>query len=299
MDSKEKVLQKAKNLFEKLKTDPKRPLFSEKKKKKEKQLLKKLKKSTYDKDHLLLKLINISEQIISDKNIPPTRADYIEKREIDRFTLYSLDGPFQLTHADVGNLQFLEKNATASRYVLLVVELYSSKVYVYPICSRKQILQKMGQLYNEIKHKRKKKSIRLQVDNEFQQVKIKDLNEQNHVEMFSTAVRSGKAFAAEQKIRGLKSRVAKLNALKMKVTPTKIILSSVENMNNVVSKKYGISPNDIEKKFLASKTFRTLFNFHRIVQRKRYTINSINTIEKNTNQKRKSCTKLWRLVKRY
>ena len=202
---------------------------------------------------MLLKLINISEQIISDKNIPPTRADYIEKREIDRFTLYSLDGPFQLTHADVGNLQFLEKNATASRYVLLVVELYSSKVYVYPICSRKQILQKMGQLYNEIKHKRKKKSIRLQVDNEFQQVKIKDLNEQNHVEMFSTAVRSGKAFAAEQKIRGLKSRVAKLNALKMKVTPTKIILSSVENMNNVVSKKYGISPNDIEKNFWPAK----------------------------------------------
>ena len=249
---------------------------------------------------MLLKLINISEQIISDENIPPTRADYIEKREIDRFTLYSLDGPFQLTHADVGNLQFLEKNATASRYVLLVVELYSSKVYVYPICSRKQILQKMGQLYDEIKHKRnKKKSMHLQVDNEFQQVKIKDLNEQNHVEMFSTAVRGGKAFAAEQKIRELKSRVAKLNALKVKVTPTKIILSSVENMNNVVSKKYGISPNNIEKKFLASKTFRTLFNFHRIVQRKRYTINSINTIEKNTNQKRKSCTKIWRLMKRY
>ena len=36
MGSKEKVLQKSKNLFEKLKTDPKRALFSEKKKKKEK-----------------------------------------------------------------------------------------------------------------------------------------------------------------------------------------------------------------------------------------------------------------------
>ena len=34
MGSKEKVLQKSKNLFEKLKTDPKRALFSEKKKKK-------------------------------------------------------------------------------------------------------------------------------------------------------------------------------------------------------------------------------------------------------------------------
>ena len=44
MDSKEKVLQKAKNLFEKLKTDPKRPLFSEKKKKKRKTAAKKTKK---------------------------------------------------------------------------------------------------------------------------------------------------------------------------------------------------------------------------------------------------------------
>ena len=158
MGSKEKVLQKSKNLFEKLKTDPKRALFSEKKKKrKEQQLLKKLKKSTYNKDHSLLKLINISEQIISDENIPPTRVDYIVKREIDRFTLYSLDGPFQLTHSDVGNLQFLGENATASRYVLLVVELYSSKVDVYPMCSRKQVLQKTGQHYDEIKHKRNKK----------------------------------------------------------------------------------------------------------------------------------------------
>ena len=30
--------------------------------------------------------------------------------------------------------------------------------------------------------------MRLQVDNEFQQVKIKDLNEINNVEMFTTAV---------------------------------------------------------------------------------------------------------------
>lgn len=36
MGSKEKVLQKSKNLFEKLKTDPKRALFSEKKKKEKK-----------------------------------------------------------------------------------------------------------------------------------------------------------------------------------------------------------------------------------------------------------------------
>lgn len=44
MGSKEKVLQKSKNLFEKLKTDPKRALFSEKKKKKRKTAAKKTKK---------------------------------------------------------------------------------------------------------------------------------------------------------------------------------------------------------------------------------------------------------------
>ena len=33
----------------------------------------------------------------------------------------------------------------------------------------------------------------------------------------------------------------------MKVTPTKIILSSAENMNNVVNEKSGIGPNEIKK----------------------------------------------------
>ena len=71
----------------------------------------------------------------------PTIVDYVEKREIDRSTLYSFGRPFQ--HADLGNLEFLRKHATIPRYVLLVVDLYSSKVYVYPMRSRKQILQKM------------------------------------------------------------------------------------------------------------------------------------------------------------
>ena len=159
----------------------------------------------------------------------------LKKREIDRSTLYSFDGPFQLIHVHVGNLEFLWKSAISPRYVLLVVDLYSSKVYVYPMSFRKLILQMLGHFYDEIKHKRNKKTMRLQVDNQFQQVKIKDLNEQNTVEMFTTAVRGGNAFAAEQKIRELKSRIEKLNAIKMKVMPTNIIFSSAENMNSVVS----------------------------------------------------------------
>ena len=63
--------------------------------------------------------------------------------------------------------------------------------------SRKQILQKLKTFYNDIRNKTKGKRMRLQIDNEFQQVKIKDLSDLNNVEMFTTAVRGGKAFAAE------------------------------------------------------------------------------------------------------
>ena len=72
--------------------------------------------------------------------------------------------------------------------------------------------------------------MRLQVDNEFLQVKVKDFNNENNVEMFTSSVRGGKAFAAEQKIRQLKTRTLKLNAGKLKINPTKIIQNSALNI---------------------------------------------------------------------
>ena len=78
--------------------------------------------------------------------------------------------------------------------------------------SRKQILQEMKLFCNKVKIKRKNKRMRLQVDNEFLQVKVKDFINENNVEMFTSSVRGGKAFAAEQKIRQFKTRILKLNA---------------------------------------------------------------------------------------
>ena len=124
--------------------------------------------------------------------------------------------------------------------------------------SRKQILQKMEQFYDEIKNKRNKKTMRLQVDNEFQQVKLKDLNDQNNVEMFTTSVRGGKVFAAEQKIRELKTRISKLHTQKLKISPTKIILSSADNMNSVQSEKYGLSPDEIGKKIFIQRKIQNI-----------------------------------------
>ena len=123
----EKFLKQAKSIFISLKTDPNSALFSEEQIDKQ---LKKLKKSKYKKDTLLLKLILLVDNNLENVDKTPTRVDFIEKREIDRSPLYSFDGPFQKVHADVGNLEFLGKNATIPRYVLLVVDLYSSKIYV-------------------------------------------------------------------------------------------------------------------------------------------------------------------------
>ena len=151
-----KILKEARTIFNSLKTDLNSVLFSEEKI--DQRLLKKLKKLRYLKDSHLPKLILLAhnKDFLSDDKTP-TRTDYVEKREIDRSTLYSFDGPFQLLHADVGNLEFLGKSTTIPQYALVIVDVYLSKVYVYPMRSRKQIQQKMKLFYGKLKSKRKNK----------------------------------------------------------------------------------------------------------------------------------------------
>ena len=136
-----------------------------------------------------------------------------KKYDIDRSTLYSLDGPFQLLHADVGNLEFLGKSATNLKYCLLFVDLFKSKVYVYPMKSRKSILNKTEIFYNKVKGRRKGQKARLQTDQEFKQKKIFDLNKKLNVDMFSTAARAWEGFAEKQKLRELKKRIFTLKAV--------------------------------------------------------------------------------------
>ena len=122
----------------------------------------------------------------------------------------------------------------------------------------------MKLFYDEVRAKKKGKHMRLQADNEFQQVIIKDLNDENNVDLFTSSVRGGKTFAAEQKIRELKTRISKLNAQKLKISPTKIIQISTMNMNLMKSLKYGLSPEKIERQSLTSERFKMLFNMLRI-----------------------------------
>ena len=201
------------NTFNKLKVDPQSATFA--KEILDKRLLLRLKKSKYTLDKQFFKNVNLLDEksvIFNPESVD--RTDYIEKRDIDRSTLYSFSRPFELVHADVGNLEFPAKNATFPQYVLVLVYLFSSKTYTYPMISRKQIRQKLKQFYEEVKQKRKGKKMKLQVDQEFQQLRIKGLNKEHNLEMFSTSLRGRKGFAVEQKIRELKKRVALLNSRK-------------------------------------------------------------------------------------
>ena len=107
-----KLIQKARNIFTSLKTGPNSVLFSEEKI--DEQLFKKFKKAKYVKDSLFLKLILLADNRLEDEKKKPTRAYFIKKRAIDRSTLYSFDGLFQLVHVDVANFEFLGSSANST-----------------------------------------------------------------------------------------------------------------------------------------------------------------------------------------
>ena len=107
------------------------------------------------------------------------------------------------------------------------------------------MLQKMKLFYDEVKEKRKGKRMRLQIDTEFQQVKIKSLNDENNIEMFTSSLRGGKAFAAEQKIRELTTRISNWT-LKIENQPCKNNTKFCPE-HVMKSVKYGLSPEEIER----------------------------------------------------
>ena len=200
-----------KNLFKKLINDQNSVFYSSDKI--TRTLLSKGRKSSYEKDKVFYRIFNL----IEDKDIrydfdtdKPKLLFYTpfveQEKEIDRSSLlYTINGPIQFFHADLAYLQFFAKSAVDPKYALVCIDLFSPKIYVYTMRKKSNLVQKMELFYKEIEQKcNQKEKMRLQVDLEFQQNEIKKLNQKCNVEMFSTKIRGGKAFAAEQKIREFK-----------------------------------------------------------------------------------------------
>ena len=266
-DDKNKRIQ---NLFKNLQKDSKSVFYSISNL--SRTLLNKAKKATYAKDNVFLNLYNQLEDKNFYQNINlPLVPPFVNKRSnIDRSTLYSISKPFESINADITDLRFLAKSAVDPKYCLLVVDLFSSKIYVYPMKSRSLLAKKLKLFYNDIKKKRTAK-MRLQTDLEFNQNQIKKLNNDFNVEMFHTKVCGGKAFAAEQKIREFKKillrskRFEKLG--KNKIKPNDLIRKAAQNMKESISTKYNLAPETIGKINLNpndGKFFQEIYDFLRL-----------------------------------
>ena len=158
-------MDKLKKLFNSLKIDSKSELFTEEKL--NDKLLKRLKKSIYKKDKEFVKDFNLlenKEDLFKQKDgySIPIKAEFIEKSDdIDRSILFSLQAPFDLLHADIGDLRFLGKSAADPKYCLLLVDLFTSKIYVYRMKNRSLIPLKLEKFYKDVAGKRKNKKMRL------------------------------------------------------------------------------------------------------------------------------------------
>ena len=108
----------------------------------------------------------------------------------------------------------------------------------------------------------------LQTDQEFNQNEIKALNKKRDVEHYNTKLNKGHAVAAEQKIGELKFRLENCKKLskisKNVLKPNEVLKKATNNMNIQPTRKYRVSPKEVEKKSIESEEYKLSYNIDRI-----------------------------------
>ena len=267
------------NLLKKLRVDENSVLFAKGDKLNEK-TVNKLAKSRYHKDTVLLNLYKEFKKnggkIKELKTKVVINTPFVQERAVTQRgeMLHTIDGPMQLVHADVADLNFFSKSVVAPKYCLLCVDLFTSKVYTYGMNKKSQLADKLEKFNLEIADvrsylkKEKRYKMRLQTDQEFNQNEIKALNKEHNVEHYNTTLNEGHAVAAEQKIRELKFRLKNFKRLskisKNVLKPNVVLKKATNNMNIQPTRKYGVPPNEVEKKSIESEEYKLSYDNDRI-----------------------------------
>ena len=121
------------------------------------QIKSKAKKSLHEKDKIFCKYYfdfenkNVLHEGDTTKTSIPFYTPFVEQRkDIDRSSaLYSIKASFELLHADIADIQFFSNSAVDRKYCLVVVNLFTSKTYSYPMKSRNLLAQKMNLSYQD------------------------------------------------------------------------------------------------------------------------------------------------------
>ena len=95
------------------------------------------------KNYIRLEDLEIIYDEDNEKERIPFYTPFVEqKQDINRSsTLFSINGPMQVFHADIANFGSFSKSAVDPKYALLCVDLFSLKVYVYQM--KEKIIQRV------------------------------------------------------------------------------------------------------------------------------------------------------------
>ena len=162
LDENNKQLQ---NLFRSLQNNPRSVFYTTTKL--TKALIKKAQTAAYVKDKVFA---NLHDEL-DDKDFHKNEnlslvTPYIDKRtNIDHSTLYSFNKPFEILHVDIADLRFLSKSAADPKYCLLLVDLFTSKINVYPMKNRSLLAKKLELIYNDNNLKEQEKCAYRQIKN--------------------------------------------------------------------------------------------------------------------------------------
>ena len=260
---------KANNLLKSLKTDEKSIFYAVSSI--SKALINRARKPNYAKDKVFVNIYkNLKDKNLTPKESLPITTPFVEqKQNVDRSTLYSFKAPFEALQADIADIRFLARSAVDPHYCPVIVDMFSNMIYTYPMKKRYLLADKLRLFYEDIKSKRTG-NMRLQTDLEFQQNKIKNLNDEFNVTMYSSKIREGKAFAAERAIRDFKrillrsKRIEKASGRRLK--PYNLIRKATNNLNKKVMLKYGVAPKEIKQRSLQDENYAELFDFKRLYE---------------------------------
>ena len=101
--------------------------------------------------------VNIYNGLENETFLPeklPLNTPFVEKKEnIIRTMLYSLHRPFEVLQADIAYINFLARSAVDPKFCLLFVNLFTSKIYTYPMKKRNLLAKKMELFHKDIEKK--------------------------------------------------------------------------------------------------------------------------------------------------
>ena len=232
-------------------------------------------KSSYVKNNVLLNLYNEfvknggKTSDFKDKKVVINTHFTQRKLVTQRGEMpHTIDGPMQLIQVNVADLNFFSKSVVASKYCLVCVGLFRSKTCTYSMKKKSHLPSKLGKFFSETERFKKylkkegRHQMRLQTDQEFNQNEIKEINKK-YVLHYNSKLNNGHAVAAEQKIRELKNCLKNFKRLlkKGELKPNEALRKATANMNIFLTKKYGVPPEEAEKKSLEFEEHKLDYNF--------------------------------------